>query len=96
MFIGFPIATTSTFITGLLPVLHFVLHFQFLALYHSNILTKPIDFDNQKQVLESGVGFINIPKGSRDESYTKQVMSITVEKLKVCKVSIKPNRLAIR
>ena len=58
-----------------------------LALYHSNILTKPIDFDNQKQVLESGVGFINIPKGSRDESYTKQVMSITVEKLKVCKVS---------
>ena len=93
MFIGFPIATTSTFITGLLLVLHFVLHFvlpfQFLALYHSNILTKPIDFDNQKQVLESGVGFINIPKGSRDESYTKQVMSITVEKLKVCKVSIK-------
>jgi len=58
-------------------------------------LTKPIDFDNQKQVLESGVGFINIPKGSRDESYTKQVMSITVEKLKVCKVSIKPNRLAM-
>lgn len=70
VFIGFPIATTSTFIT---------------ALYHSNILTKPIDFDNQKQVLESGVGFINIPKGSRDESYTKQVMSITVEKLKVFK-----------
>ena len=89
MFIGFPIATTSTFITGLLLVLHFVLPFQFLALYHSNILTKPIDFDNQKQVLESGVGFINIPKGSRDESYTKQVMSITVEKLKVCKVRIK-------
>ena len=61
-------------------------HSLHLALYHSHILTKPIDFDNQKQVLETGVGFINIPKGSRDESYTKQVMSITVEKLKVCKV----------